>query len=66
MKRFFLSYEKCLPFEMAKIFPSADGKKFYHFKVKSVTFFSIWVVNGTYVGLFRIKLVAYIAWMRNA
>ena len=28
LKRFYLSYEKCLPFEMAKFFPSANGKNF--------------------------------------
>ena len=27
MKRFFLSYEKFFPSEMAKVLPSADGKK---------------------------------------
>ena len=26
-KRFFLSYEKCFPFQMAKFLPSANGKK---------------------------------------
>ena len=41
MKRFFLSYEKGFPFEMAKFFPSADGKNFCHFIMKSVIPFSI-------------------------
>ena len=48
LKSFFLSYEKCLPFEMEKFFPSANGKNFCHFKVKSVTLFSIWLRYWTY------------------
>ena len=64
-KRFYLSYEKCLPFEMAKFFPSANGKNFCHFKVKSVIIFSIWIVNGTYWGHFRVKLEANISWNKN-
>ena len=65
LKRFFLSYQKCLPFEMAKILRSADGKNFCHFKVKSVIQFAIWVANWAYNGLFRFELVENIAWKRN-
>ena len=64
-KRFFLSYEKCLPFEMAKIFPSANGKNFCHFKLWSVILFSIYVVNWAFCHLFSVKLIVNIAWKRN-
>ena len=54
-----------MPSEIAKFLPSADGKNFYHFKVRSVILLSIFVANGTYSGIFMIKLVANIAWKRN-
>ena len=38
LKRFFLSNEKCLPFEITKFFPFANSKNFCHFKMISIWF----------------------------